>query len=303
MASFHAKGFAVVPYQLMDSAPINLRAHLFAVYLVLHRRGWNSTHGCWASVHTIQEDAGVGRKSVHAALRWLLSEGWVTREERPGFTSVYRVRVEDPLPAPRPERSPSEATQVKNDPGQKRPDPQVKNDPGPRSKMTHKQEPLTRTQEQEPPISPKPQTAEPDPQPKAVRTRITLTETEIPETLQPAAALICQFWNHAKAGQRTQRALAGQLRELEAIATDRRGGITALRQQLQKAITAAEIGSAWRAITHERWLAFGLSPAQQQAETRPSLPALPPMSAEEQAHMRLLQNPAPSVFGRNRSQS
>lgn len=297
MANFQTRGFAVVPYQLMDSAPINLRAYLFSVYLVLHRRGWNSAHGCWASVHTIQEDAGVGRKSIHAALHWLLSEGWVTREERPGFTSVYRVRVEDPLPAPRPERRQSEATQVKNDPGQKRPDPQVKNDPGPRPKMTHKQEPITRTQEQEPPISPKPQTAPSEPEPKPARTRIKLTEADIPESLQPVAALVVQFWNHAKGGQRTQRALTGQLRELEAIARDRRGGLQAVRQQLEKAVTAAEIGSAWRGITHARWLEFGLGHGQQ-AETRPSLPTLPPMTPEEAAHMRLLQNPPPTVFGR-----
>ena len=156
MATFHAKGFAVVPYELMDAAPINLRAHLFAVYLVLHRRGWGSAQGCWASVHTIQEDAGVGRKSVHAAVRWLLSEGWVTREERPGCTSVYRVRIEDPQPAPRPSRPRSKGTQVKNDPGQKRPTTQVKNDPGPRSKMTHEQEPTNKNPEQEALIPPTP---------------------------------------------------------------------------------------------------------------------------------------------------
>ena len=164
MATFHAKGFAVVPYELMDAAPINLRAHLFAVYLVLHRRGWGSAQGCWASVHTIQEDAGVGRKSVHAAVRWLLSEGWVTRDERPGCTSVYRVRIEDPQPAPRPSRPRSKGTQVKNDPGQKRPTTQVKNDPGPRSKMTHEQEPSNKNPEQELPPTPSSIASEP-PQP------------------------------------------------------------------------------------------------------------------------------------------
>lgn len=276
MATFQTKGFAVVPYDLMDSAPINLRAHLFAVYLVLHRRGWGSAQGCWASVHTIQEDAGVGRKSVHAAIRWLLSEGWVTREERPGCTSVYRVRIDDPQPQLSTGRPRSKGTQVKNDPGQKRPTTQVKNDPGPRSKMTHKQEPRTKTQEQEPslPVSPPEPIAtapaaldegekvtpidhQPEPAPQPSRKALKVTAADVPADLAPVAELFCAWWNHHKGGKRTQRALAVQLTELGKIQADARGGIEAIRAQLQKAITADEIGRRWAGITHDRWVEYG----------------------------------------------
>lgn len=270
MATFQTKGFAVVPYDLMDTAPINLRAHLFAVYLVLHRRGWGSAQGCWASVHTIQEDAGVGRKSVHAAIRWLLSEGWVTREERPGCTSVYRVRIDDPQPQPRTGRPRSKGTQVKNDPGQKRPTTQVKNDPGPRSKMTHKQEPRTKTQEQEPLDPPTPQAeaiatapAAPDEGAGPSTGKVKLSPADVPADLAPVSELFATWWNHHKGGQRTQRALTGQLGQLTKILTDPHGGIEAIRSQLQKAITAAELGRKWAGITHDNWQQFGCRPALQ----------------------------------------
>ena len=98
MSAPATESFVMLPCRLMDEIPRNVRAHTMMVYSVLHRRGWHSDQGCWAAVSSLSEDSGVGEHSVRAAIRWLLDAGWIVKEERPGYTSVYRIEVSKPKP-------------------------------------------------------------------------------------------------------------------------------------------------------------------------------------------------------------
>ncbi len=97
-AAVTTRGFAILPHEVSDTVPQDIKAAVRSVYPALHRRGWNSTDGCWASIASLQEESGIGRDGVRKALRWLVAEGWLTKEERPGCTTVYRVRIDDPKP-------------------------------------------------------------------------------------------------------------------------------------------------------------------------------------------------------------
>jgi len=111
------------------------------VYLWLHRFGWNSPKGCYASLQTISDRSRISRKVVQRSISRLVEGGWVEVLHRPGETAVYHVVLDDPG---------QKRPKVENDPGQKRPRGQVKNDLGTQVKndlqtRTHKQEPITRT--------------------------------------------------------------------------------------------------------------------------------------------------------------
>ena len=142
-AAIKSTAFAVAPYHLLDSG---LDPRAIVVYLWLHRFGWNSPKGCYASLQTISERSGVTRKMVQRSLSTLVETGWIQVEKRPGFTAVYHVTIDHPGQ----KRPRSKPTQVEIDPGQKQPRGQVKNDLGGQVEndlqtKTHYQEPITKT--------------------------------------------------------------------------------------------------------------------------------------------------------------
>ncbi len=142
-AAVKSTAFAVAPYDLLDAG---LDPRAIVVYLWLHRFGWNSPKGCYASLQTISERSGVTRKMVQRSLSTLVETGWIQVEKRPGFTAVYHVTIDHPGQ----KRPRSKPTQVEIDPGQKRPRGQVKNDLGGQVEndlqtKTHYQEPITKT--------------------------------------------------------------------------------------------------------------------------------------------------------------
>lgn len=137
-ARIKASGFAVAPYNLMDSG---IEPKAIVVFLWLHRFGWNSPKGCYASLTTIAERSGLSRKVVQRSISQLVTGGWVDVERRPGRTAVFHIVLENPG---------RKRPKVEIDPGQKRPRGQVKNDLTTQVKndlqtRTHKQEPITRT--------------------------------------------------------------------------------------------------------------------------------------------------------------
>ena len=142
-ASVKSTAFAIAPYDLLDAG---LDPRAIVVYLWLHRFGWNSPKGCYASLQTISERSGVTRKMVQRSLSTLVETGWIQVEKRPGFTAVYHVTIDHPgQKRPR--------GQVKSDlgrSGRKRPRGQVENDLGGQVEndlqtKTHYQEPITKT--------------------------------------------------------------------------------------------------------------------------------------------------------------
>jgi len=133
-ARIKSSGFAVVPYLLMDT---QADYKIWGVYACLHRHGWNSDQGCFASVATLSRESGICEKVVQRSLATLVKEGWVDVQLRHGMSTVYHIRVDNPE-----QKGPgSKMTRVKNAPGTR-----SKNAPPTRSKNA----PLTRTQEQEP---------------------------------------------------------------------------------------------------------------------------------------------------------
>ena len=46
------------------------------IYLLLHRYGNGSEHGCYASVSTMAKQLGMKRADVMAAISWLIANGW-----------------------------------------------------------------------------------------------------------------------------------------------------------------------------------------------------------------------------------
>lgn len=218
----------------------------------------------WPSLDRLALECRMKRDDVRAALKWLTAEGWITREDRPGATSIFHVRTENPSPK-RGTPPPDGGTPKRGTP----PLPQ-KGDPTPPPKGATNKKPLTRSLEQEALDPPTPQTepiatapAAPDEGAGPSTGKVKLTPADVPADLAPVADLFATWWNHHKGGKRTQRALAVQLTELGKIQADARGGIEAIRAQLQKAITADEIGRRWAGITFDRWLEYGRPAALQ----------------------------------------
>ena len=138
-AAVKSTGFAVIPYPLMEQHP---DYKIWGVYACLHRHGWNSSQGCFASVSTISKETGICEKVIQRTLSTLVSSGWIQVELRPGRSTVYHIRIDHPEQ----KGLGSKMTRVKNAPGTR-----SKNDGGTRSKnapltKTHEQEPITRTQ-------------------------------------------------------------------------------------------------------------------------------------------------------------
>ena len=94
--AFRTARFASVPYELMDLMTMRGGKQVICVYLWLHRFGWGSDEGCWASRATIANRTGIKVKDVQTALRWLIQQGWVVKTPRPGRTSVYTVLMQRP---------------------------------------------------------------------------------------------------------------------------------------------------------------------------------------------------------------
>jgi len=102
--AFKSTPFASIPYELMDVMTERGGKQIVCVYLWLHRFGWCSDQGCWASIATIAESTGIKPDHVRQALQYLMSEGWVVQTPRPGRTSVYFVRMHrDEVPLPQKE--------------------------------------------------------------------------------------------------------------------------------------------------------------------------------------------------------
>ena len=160
-AAVTTRGFAILPHEVSDTVPQDIKGAVRSVYPALHRHGWGSEEGSWASIKTLMDESGFGRDGVRAALRWLTSEGWVTREERPGYTPRYRVRIEDPKP---PNQSPARRRReqapllktVGAPPTENRRGTPTENRRGPLLKSVGEQEPINknpRTRKQEDPPS------------------------------------------------------------------------------------------------------------------------------------------------------
>ena len=78
MPRIRSTGFSICPHGLLDQIAEPGGKHRVCVYLVLHRHGNASPHGCYASVTTLSKELGSSRRDVMAAIHWLIDNGWAT---------------------------------------------------------------------------------------------------------------------------------------------------------------------------------------------------------------------------------
>ena len=67
--------------------------------------------GAFASVHKMARSLEVSRRTVQRALRVLVEKGWLTANDRPGHTTVYRFRPIGGRPHVAPRASPCRPNQ------------------------------------------------------------------------------------------------------------------------------------------------------------------------------------------------
>jgi len=136
------ESFSVAPVKLLEQCK-SRKGTLFVYLWLWHYAG--TSDEAWPSVTTQAEECRMTVEDVREARRWLVENGWITRIERPGKSTIFKVRFESQeLPPTHQNPSPS----VWGTPGGK-PTP----DPSPKTGGR------TRTLEQEikqnPPIIPK----------------------------------------------------------------------------------------------------------------------------------------------------
>lgn len=139
---------------------------------------------------------------------------------------------------------------------------------------------------QDPQPSPMRPLQEPQQAPSAPKSgKVVAVPRSVPSELLPAADLICSFFNHHKAGAKTQKAFAGLITQLLKILRDRNGGMLQVKKQLEFAIERSEIGEKkWSSITYSNWERFGKqNKPVAQVNNRPSTHAATPIFDEDAA--------------------
>lgn len=87
------------PYGIITSAPTELRASALAVYMAIR---WlmvvNRGMACIAPIDGIAARAGVGKVGTRRALKWLIANGWVERQDVSGYMPVFYAFDAPPTP-------------------------------------------------------------------------------------------------------------------------------------------------------------------------------------------------------------
>ena len=186
--AFKATRFASIPYDLMDVMKERGGKQIVCVYLWLHRFGWCSDQGCWASLATISKSTGIKVKDVQQAIKYLITEGWVVQTPRPGRTSVFFVRMH---------REGATYDQMTHGPkGHSTPVPKGHSTHGPKghtNKNPVKENPVSITQRAQAPKK----------DPNRLKT---LPTSSVPPDLADCSELIVEFWS-VKKGTRSSQVL------------------------------------------------------------------------------------------------
>ena len=240
--AFKSTRFASIPYELMDVMTERSGKQIVCVYLWLHRFGWCSDQGCWASLATIAKSTGIKVKDVQQALRYLISEGWVVQTPRPGRTSVFFVRMH------RQERTYDQMTHGPK--GHNTPVPKGHNTPTPKghtNKNPVKENPVSITQKG----------ASAENGNKDLNRLKKLPASSVPGDLSSCSDLLIEFWS-VKKGVRSTPVLNRICKKL----------LSMTPQQRQEALERA-IASGWGDVFPPRKQA-GYSPVQEPQHNHPA---------------------------------
>lgn len=298
MPRIRTTGWAMAPWPLMDQMNEPGGKQRLLVYLMLHKYGHGSADGCWVSTARLAVETGIKRDDVCLALAWLVNQGWIEREARPGKTSVYFVKADAPTPQ-------------KVGTPRKRPTPQKVGDTyPPKGDTTYppkgdtNKNPLTRTQEQEKktalegqaiasdgpakgqviadgdrdqgssgsepakgPVGTNPRARGENP--RASSRAFAPSEADIPASLLPVQTELIGFWKH-KGGKRNAVAWSFLLGQLEQIQGHIEGGTDVVRCQLTRGIAVVQAGGKpWTSVTFDNWQRYGRTTDNNQARGRP----------------------------------
>ena len=275
--------FAQVPIALLEACA-DRKGTLFVYSWLWHYAGLDDQ--AFPSITRLALECRMKVDDVRSSLRWLVENGWISRVDRAGQTTLFHVRYEQTPPlkgGPLPQ---------KGDPPKRvaHPSPKKGTPPLPQKGDPNKRD-LTRGIEQdlEPPLPPSGGNAregqgelievealpvttavpnalgggmvsEPPPPTKPVKARKPRFQPShdlIPAELLPVHPEILGFWA-TKAGARSEQAWDGLIKQLRLIQDDVQGGTEMVRTQLQTGIDRAPI-KAWLSVTHSNWRKWGLN--------------------------------------------
>jgi len=274
--------FAQVPIALLEACA-DRKGSLFVYAWLWHYAGQDDQ--AFPSINRLALECRMKPDDVRASLRWLVENGWISRVDRQGQTSLFHVRYEQ-TPPPKGVPLPQKGDTPKGAP---HPSPKRGRGPLPQKGDPNKRD-LTRgiEQEVEPPLPPiggnageaqqQAITAEPltpiathpkapaggivaeppppEPRPmKPRKPRFKPSQALIPVSLLPVAPEILKFWA-TKAGAKSEQAWQALLSQLALILDDPMGGAESLRSQLQTGIDRAPI-KPWMSVTYANWKQFG----------------------------------------------
>lgn len=171
-AQLERSRFVIVPFELVEQCA-DRKGTLLVFCRLWHYAG--AKDAAYPSAARLSADCRMKRDAVFDALAWLEAEGWVRRETRPGQTTLYHVRTENP--------SPKRGASPKRGPSPKRGVPPV-----PHMGDTNKNQ-LTRTNNsQETPTPLEPETTKPAPIPRQHPDSVVRSESPRKAPVDPYAS-------------------------------------------------------------------------------------------------------------------
>ena len=195
--------FAQVPIALLEqSAERSRRGSLFVYCWLWHYAGIRDQ--AFPSIQRLAAECHMKPDDVRKALKWLTEEGWITRTDRAGSTSLFQVRYEKtprrtpPLkgvPLPR-KGDPPKGVTLPPEPLPLMGDPTPPPEGGPNKKQLTREE----LRKENPPLPP----VDPEPKPKDPFAAKKLPLDRIPPDLLDCQDLLPEFWA-GKKGARSER--------------------------------------------------------------------------------------------------
>ena len=275
--------FAQVPITLLEACA-DRKGTLFVYAWLWHYAGQDDQ--AFPSVNRLALECRMKPDDVRASLRWLAENGWITRVDRQGQTTLFHVRYEQ-TPPPKGVPLPQKGDTPK---GVGHPSPKRGRGPLPQKGDPNKRD-LTRgiEQELEPPLPPSGGSARdgqreaiaaehltpitsppsppaggivaepppPDPKPvKPRKPRFKPSADDVPPDLAVVTDDLLAFWP-TRSGQKTPEAWTRMLGQARQIQQDPLGGTQILRGQLQDGINASIDGKPWQSLKYSNWQLYG----------------------------------------------
>lgn len=275
--------FAQVPIALLEACA-DRKGTLFVYAWLWHYAGQDDQ--AFPSINRLALECRMKPEDVRASLRWLVENGWISRVDRQGQTSLFHVRYEQ-TPPPKGAPLPQKGYPPK---GVSHPSPKRGRGPLPQKGDPNKRD-LTRgiEQEVEPPLPPTGGSARedqreqiaadplapiasplsapaggivaepPPPAPKPVKPRkprFTPSADDVPPDLAAVTDGLLAFWP-TRSGQKTPEAWTRMLGQARQIQQDPQGGTQILRGQLQDGIDASIDGKPWQSLKYRNWQLYG----------------------------------------------